>query len=542
MDPFRSLIQQAMSTSHSDRPWHVRGLAAIGWLVLCGALQASDVIRVDTELPSSGETRAVPAQGPPAAVDSGLDVVDGFPVDLGTPANGQPYTPTVCDIDGGASEILVAAGNAFAIRGDGSFVPGWPTSEQAGMGQGTTGTFPGPTVAQLIPGGTKEVVWSTKDWFAGSSRTWTFNAKDAAGFDLTGFPQETPDIGSNALTTPVVVGDTDGDQEPELWVPHTFDNGVTENRLSRLNAQGVVAWTRDLPADEDMLTLMFGDLQGTGTAQMFTVTFKFPGKTYTLYAFEPDGQDAAGYPKVLYSLGSGFEAFGPPLAADLDNDGDLEVLIGDGGFGVGSRVRCFHHTGTVCGGFPIEIDPSSQMLYISLGDVAGDDAPEVLAMSSDAVNGVGTSFRLHVHDVATGAELPGWPAVVPDIAHNVPVVAEVTGDAAQDIAFTTFGGSLWVLEGDGQVAAGYPKGMGDVSVSGAAVGDIDGDGLFEIVASTWQGMVYAWNTPGEARLDRADWPMRGANCRYTGVFGDSDGVFSDGFESGDTSAWDVTTP
>ena len=58
------------------------------------------------------------------------------------------------------------------------------------------------------------------------------------------------------------------------------------------------------------------------------------------------------------------------------------------------------------------------------------------------------------------------------------------------------------------------------SISGVAAGDIDGDGLFELVAATWDGYVYAWDTPSAASPDRADWPMRGVNARNTGIYGD----------------------
>lgn len=73
-----------------------------------------------------------------------------WPVDLQSPIAGYPYTPTLYDADrDGAAEIFVTGGETFAIRGDGSFAPGWPTVEMPEAGYGTTGNLPGPSVASL---------------------------------------------------------------------------------------------------------------------------------------------------------------------------------------------------------------------------------------------------------------------------------------------------------------------------------------------------------------------------------------------------------
>ena len=101
-------------------------------------------------------------------------------------------------------------------------------------------------------------------------------------------------------------------------------------------------------------------------------------------------------------------------------------------------------------------------------------------------------------------------------------VPVLDGDGVQDVCFVTDAGLLYAVAGDGQPLAGYPKTMVSGSISGVAVGDIDGDGLFELVAATWDGWVYAWDTPAQANPELADWPMRGVDARNTGVFGADD--------------------
>lgn len=169
-----------------------------------------------------------------------------------------------------------------------------------------------------------------------------------------------------------------------------------------------------------------------------------------------------------------------------------------------------HHDGAPYPGFPITIATDSHLFCIGLGDVTGDGVPELIA--SD--NHLGGNYRMHALDLATGMPLPGWPYPLAYWPKGFPTVVDVDNDRVQDVCCATDGGTLLAIAGDGSLIAG--------SISGVAAGDIDGDGLFELVAATWDGWVYAWDTTGQALPGRADWPMRGINARYTGIFGESD--------------------
>lgn len=443
------------------------------------------------------------------------DLRDGWPVDLGTPGAGFPYTPTLYDADSdGADEIFLTGGHTFGLRGDGTFLPGWPTTEHQYMGYGTNTNKPGPSAADLDSDGDYEILWSERDWWAGSAHMWSFNGKNFDGSDLPGFPQYAPDDYSNALDVPFVLGDTDGDGDLEAWGPHTLGNNFTHYRISAFDHVGTRLFTVDLNANEDVVSLYFGDLDGDGSKEMFAVSWLDP--SLRLHVFESDGSPAPGYPIVLYTFTSGSLPFGPPVPADLDNDGDLEILFGHWGSGV-SRALCYHHDATPYAGFPIQIATSSQLFYFGLGDVTGDGEPELVAFD----NHLGGNYRVHVIDIATATTLPGWPYDLAYWPKGFPTIVDVDNDAVQDVCLATDGGTLLAISGNGELIDGYPKFMIGGSISGVAAGDIDGDGLFELVAATSDGWVYAWDTTGEARPGRADWPLRGVNARNTGIFGES---------------------
>jgi len=451
---------------------------------------------------------------PKASLGAGLagGLVPGWPVFLGTPGAGFPYTPTLFDVDGdGADEVFLTGGHTFGLAGDGSFLPGWPTTEMIYMGYGTNGNMPGPSVGDRDGDGAQEILWTERDWYAGSAHMWTFNGKSVGGADLPGFPRVAPDQSSNALASPFVLGDTDRDGTLEAWTAHTLGNTGDYYRISGIDHLGNLSFTTDLDPSEDILSLYFGDVDGNGTEEMFAVTLLSP--SFRLHVFQPDGSEAAGSPRVLHTPASGWLMFGPPIPADLDGDGDLEIVLGYWD-GASSKAVCVHHDGTLCSGSPIAIATSSQLFYLGLGDVTGDGAPELLALD----NHLGGNYRAFAIDLSTGASLPGWPFPVPDWPEGFPAVVDVDDDGVQDVCFVTDGGELYALSGGGQVLPTYPKTMVSASISGVAAGDLDGDGYFELVAATWDGWVYAWETTGHVLPGRADWPMRGVDVRNSGVY------------------------
>ncbi len=471
---------------------------------------ASPQSSITTTLPAMNETleREAPVSMP---LVTDPDLRSGWPVDLSSPGAGFPYTATLFDADGdGADEIFVTGGHTFGLRGDGTFLPGWPTTEMLNMGYGTNGSKPGPTIANLDNDGDCEILWSLRDWYAGSSYMWSFNGKNFDGSNLPGFPQVAPDGSSNALDIPFVAGDTDGDGDLEIWGSHTIGNTFIYDRLSGFDHEGTCLFTVGLGADESALSLHFGDVDGNGVKEMFVLAWDDP--SLRLHVFQADGQLAAGYPRVLYTFTSGYLPFGSPIPFDLDSDGDLEILYG---YTAGSSFAiCVHHDGTPCNGFPITIASSSQLFYLGLGDVTGDAVPELLATD----NHLGSDYRVHVIDIATGTPLPAWPMAVPDWPKSFPTIVDITDDGLQEICFVDDGGKLNAVRGNGMVVPGYPKQMISGSISGVAAGDIDGDGLYELVTSTWDGYVYAWETEGTVLPGRADWPMRGIDPWNTGVF------------------------
>jgi len=436
----------------------------------------------------------------------------GWPVNLNSPGAGFPYTPTLYDMDGnGTCEIFLTGGHTFGLSGDGSFLTGWPTEEMAYMGYATNDQMPGPSCADINNDGITEVMWSERDWYAGSAHMWTFNGKRQDGSNLPGFPQTAPGESSNALDSPFVLGDSDGDGFLEAVTAHTLGNTGDYYRISALDHNGDYIFTTDLDPAENIQCIYFGDADGNGNEEFFAVTVL--SGHFRLHLLDSSGGEQAGYPVNLFSLGAGYLMFGPPVAADLDNNGDLEIILG---YGINSTsyAAAVNHDGTAVTGFPITVATGSQLFYLGLGDITDDEQPELLAFD----NQLSAGYRAWAIDIATGTPLPGWPFILSDWPEGFPTVVDVNNDGCQDICFVTSGGFVHGLSNDGTELNGFPKTMNSGSISGAAAGDIDGDSLYELVAATWDGWVYAWDTDGVVSENNCDWPMRGIDSRNTGIF------------------------
>ncbi len=501
----------------------MRSISSVTSLALLLLLTISTV---SADSPATIEVRtqaaAVGTVCPPAAAvrNGGSPSDSDWSVNLHGPAGGgYPYTPTLFDVDGdGKAEIFVRGENVFGLRGDGSFLPNWPTTEQQYQGYASNGSMPGPSCADVDGDGITEILWAIRDWYAGNSNIYCFNGKKLDYTNMAHFPQRAPDDFSNVLGIPFVLGDVNGDGKIEAWTAHSLGNTFTFYRVSGFDSTGLKLFTTDLANhDDSIVCLYYGDLDGDGTKEMFAISWLSP--TYYLHVFNADGTER-GAPVALFTMTYGWQQTEPPVVADLDGDGQLEILLGwwDGSF---SYAMGFRRDGTQIGApFPIQIGESSQLMGLGLGDLTGDGAPELLA--TDHILGAGN--RVFALSLNTGSMLPGWPVEINGVPKGLPTVVDVDDDGYQEFVIETDAGLVYAVKNDGSVAAGFPKTMQAASYSGVSAGDIDGDGLYELVAATTTGWVYAWKTTGRVLPHRADWPQRGVNARNTGVFGDLDPI------------------
>jgi hypothetical protein len=175
-----------------------------------------------------------------------------------------------------------------------------------------------------------------------------------------------------------------------------------------------------------------------------------------------------------------------PTLADLNGDGDLEVIV---------------------------------------GDLAGD---------------------VHVLDPVTGEEMPGWPQRLTAAIDSTAAVGDVDGDGQPEIVISCGvpdagqlpagswsaqqSGAIYVFNPDGSLVLRFatqdwlnhtaetvgPDGFTEPVNNSPALADLDGDGILEIVQGTHDRFIYALNVVGGAAEYRPDGTLAQYDTTVTG--------------------------
>jgi len=283
-----------------------------------------------------------------------------------------------------------------------------------------------------------------------------------------------------------VYGNLDADPELELVYP-------VGSALYAFNIDGsdVSGWPKPLDYPTDGAA-SFGDIDGDGFGEIVitthqTATFAFG----TIYAFEINGTDVAGFPVVTEG-----GAVRTPVLADLDGDGAMEIIIAVRNWPEG-LIYVYRGDGTIFPNWPQRMDyvPGSA---VAVGDINGDEIPEIVAESY---------YRLHAYSI-DGVLLPGFP-YLPDttgtrvFSYSTPVLADLDGDGNREIicgdhSIENGTGAVHVVKNDGKSRDGWPKITGSWVYGPPSIGDINGDGLLDIAVGdqtlsvTPVNKVYAW--------------------------------------------------
>lgn len=415
---------------------------------------------------------------------------EGFPIYLG--ASGES-SPKLTDIDGDGSEEIIMAtadGLLHALDKNGTELPGFPAR---------LGVY-GPLAPEVCADDARKCHRGARPFATGAID---------------------PDSIRMSMAASLAVGDLDGDGNlcRDVVVP------TADGLVYAFDCNGAVK--DGFPVEIDRSKLPDG-VTGARRCQ------------------DADGNEIIGCRSPQQFGESGF--FSSPLLADLNGDGDLEIVQG----GLDSWVYAWHHDGSEVNGFPVHLDHPDVPAFnqdgtinrlvdriISspcVGDVFGDGTPVLFFGSNERVENDNKVFLYGVwpdgnaHD--GGAFPPGWPTkvsgfipgeILPFVGRgnpNSPVCADLNGDGDDEVVNAGMGGLMIAFDGNGQqaTAGGSPITMKSTSldygenantdeefslpvINNPSVADLDGDGLLEIINGTAGSGLIAVASAGGKRTD-----------------------------------------
>ena len=300
--------------------------------------------------------------------------VDGWPVRVSDEYYTGPYTgaayPVLGDLDNDKLPEIIAVCCScishsapiyiYAFEADGTVLTGFPIKIE---GEGCGGT---PAIGDLERDAKLDIVVPTFFEYEYGGAVWVFESN---GSVKTGWPQRMPE---GLISSPALA---DLNQDGYLEIVQSCLDG----RVYVWDYQGniVRGWPRPgSPQDWIFGSVALGDLDGDGSVDVAVATSDYAW----LYVWKADGFPLPGFPiHIPPHVG------GSPAIGDIDGDGDMEILVSSGNwFDINSYhyLYAFHHNGQPVEAFPLEMRFAGSSTP-ALADLDGDGDIEIIQNADD---------------------------------------------------------------------------------------------------------------------------------------------------------------
>ena len=437
-----------------------------------------------------------------ATYKSGIVEYPGWPQQLdGDTQRGGIY----CNLDDDdALEVIYTVGQkTYAWNIDGSLVPGWPVSLQFYA-------YGAPACGDIDGDSEIEIVVSTRT--AGTGNSGKVFAFEKDGSSVLGFPIT---LGGGATKTPVLA-DLNGDDVLEIIIEERDypDGYVGVYYGDGTPYPGFPVAMDYIPAS----SVAVGDITGDDIPEIVAASY------YSIIAYDVSGNMLAGFP---FTPGNDrVFSYSSPVLADLDGDGNREIIVGDHSLSAGNgAVHILQNDGSLFPGWPKYV---SNWIYAppSVGDINGDGILDI-AIGDQVLSG-SPSDKVYVWD-KDGNFLPGWPTSPIWAINSQILLTDLDGDNEVELMWddNTSVGIYLGYNHDGTPMEGWPLNVqGSTFFINPFATDINGDGILDLSGAgkdinNGDCSIYLWNANVAVNEEKSFLPVLQYNVQHDGVYRDA---------------------